>query len=315
MSPRSNAIRSLIVALCVVVAGCGAESGPDELGAARSETASTRPPVPDESVPSSTAGTAQPTAPSSTASTSPSSTSSTAPSSTPNTSSTVSTSTTPVEVSYFATLPVGASLPSGEWCAARVKPRPETRPMNTEANQTRGTQHPTNPRVDGDFVGTTDEIIQWAACKWGIDEDLARAQAVVESWWDQARGGDETGDQDLCHPEVRTQSGPCPESLGLLQVRYQYYLEAFENSNAIRSTAYNADYSFSVLRSCFEGDEAWLNDVERGADYEAGDLLGCMGRWFSGRWRTAEALDYIARVEGYRLDRTWEDSDFLGYTG
>ena len=26
-------------------------------------------------------------------------------------------------------------------------------------------------RVDGDFAGTTDQIIQWAACKWGIDEE------------------------------------------------------------------------------------------------------------------------------------------------
>jgi soluble lytic murein transglycosylase-like protein len=31
------------------------------------------------------------------------------------------------------------------------------------------------------FRGTTDEIIRWAAWKWGIDEDLLRAVAARES--------------------------------------------------------------------------------------------------------------------------------------
>jgi hypothetical protein len=41
------------------------------------------------------------------------------------------------------------------------------------------------PRVDGQFTGTTDEIIQWAACKWGIADNILRAQAVEESTWYQ----------------------------------------------------------------------------------------------------------------------------------
>jgi hypothetical protein len=40
-------------------------------------------------------------------------------------------------------------------------------------------------RVDGQFTGTTDEILQWAACKWGLPDDLIRADAVVESTWFQ----------------------------------------------------------------------------------------------------------------------------------
>jgi soluble lytic murein transglycosylase-like protein len=35
--------------------------------------------------------------------------------------------------------------------------------------------------VTGNFRGTTDEIIRWAAWKWGIDEDLLRAVAARES--------------------------------------------------------------------------------------------------------------------------------------
>ena len=40
-------------------------------------------------------------------------------------------------------------------------------------------------RVDGNFTGTTDEILQWGACKWGFDEDLVRAIAATETWWKQ----------------------------------------------------------------------------------------------------------------------------------
>lgn len=38
-------------------------------------------------------------------------------------------------------------------------------------------------RVDGRFSGTTDEILQWAACKWGLPDNLLRADAVEESTW------------------------------------------------------------------------------------------------------------------------------------
>src|SRR5262245_9938478 len=34
--------------------------------------------------------------------------------------------------------------------------------------------------VDGQYAGTTEMIIRWAACKWGMDEDMIRAQATTE---------------------------------------------------------------------------------------------------------------------------------------
>jgi autotransporter family porin len=217
----------------------------------------------------------------------------------------------PTEVTRFATLPVGAALPSGAQCAARVRPAAERRPGNDTANHTRGTRaNGRYPRVDGNFVGTTDEILQWVACKWGIDEDVVRAQAARESWWHQSTKGDLTSDQNNCHPELRTGSGQCPESIGLLQVRYQYHLEAFQDANAIRSSAYNADYAYAVWRSCFEGKETWLNNVERGATYVAGDLEGCLGVWFSGRYRTPAAVGYIGRVNDYLARRIWETPEF-----
>ena len=234
---------------------------------------------------------------------------------TPRPSSTTSapSSTRPSSGGRFATLPVGATLPSGSECAGRVRSAPETRSGNASYNATRGNgSHDIYPRVDGNFTGTTDEIIQWAACKWGLDEDLVRAQAAIESWWDMNAGGDRTSDQSACHPALRGGS-ECPESIGLLQVRYLYHGEAFENENAIRSTAYNIDYTYAVMRECYEGGSGWLNTVERGREYGPGDIEGCLGVWFSGRWYTAEAVGYIGRVNDYLNRRIWETSEFLNY--
>lgn len=211
----------------------------------------------------------------------------------------------------FETLPPDSRLPSGEECAQRVRPAAENKPVNARANQVRGTApNGRYPRVDGDFVGTTDEILQWVACKWGIDEDLVRAQAAKESWWRMDTGGDLTWNQSACHPALRTSSGSCPESIGILQVRYLYHSEAFEDRNAIRSTAYNADYTYAVWRACFEGELGWLNTVERGATYRAGDEWGCLGVWFSGRWYTAPAVEYIGVVRDYVRTRIWEQPYF-----
>jgi autotransporter family porin len=212
----------------------------------------------------------------------------------------------------FGTLSPGAALPSGPDCAASVRPVPETRADNATYNATRGVgSNDRYPRVDGDFTGTTDEIIQWAACKWGIDEDIARAQVAKESWWHMSTGGDLTSNQDDCHAELRTAAGQCPESIGLMQVRWLYHQEAFEGSNAIRSSAYNVDYAFGVWRDCYDGNLEWLNTVERGAEYGPGDLDGCLGVWFSGRWRTADAETYIAAVRDLVAERIWEQDHFL----
>jgi hypothetical protein len=130
-----------------------------------------------------------------------------------------------------------------------------------------------------------------------------RAQAAKESWWTQTAGGDLSSDPSDCHPSVRHLS-PCPESIGLLQVRYLYHTPAMDDS--IVSTAYNADYTYERWRSCYDGNEGWL-----GGTYAAGDVWGCLGVWFSGRWLTSRALDYMDAVEELLNDRVWEQPYFL----
>ena len=219
------------------------------------------------------------------------------------------------------TLPPGSTLPSDSTCNGRVVHKAENRPQNASYNATaghnKGLPAPWLSRVTGAYTGTTDDILQWVACKWGIDPNVPRAEAVIESYWEQSTKGDFGNDASACPPNHGLgkdgQAGQCPQSYGILQVRYPYHgppagLDTWPEAET--STAYNADYMYSNWRSCYEGDETWLNTVERGEDYKAGDLWGCVGVWFSGRWKTADANWYIGVVQGYYNSKPWLNSGF-----
>lgn len=206
----------------------------------------------------------------------------------------------------------GATLVGGRACASRVRPAREIRPANTRFNQTRGTsRNDAIRRVNGNFVGTTDEVLQWAACKWGAPENIVRAQAANESWWDQRAAGDLTTEKASCHRSLRKRT-PCPQSIGLFQILYRVHPAAYEDRNAILSSAYNADYLWGLWRSCFEGEMTWLNAVERGRRYEAGDRWGCVGVMNTGRWYTKPSKAYIKRIKAHLEERTWKQPAFVG---
>jgi hypothetical protein len=228
----------------------------------------------------------------------------------------------------FRTLPPGAQLQSGAECArlVRASPSPENRPANKIFNDTIG-QHVTPaffpagdspqvstlaPLISGDFTGTTEEILRWAACKWGIDQNIVFAQAAVESWWEQDNLGDWGTEAALCPPGhglgADGKPGQCPQSYGILQDRYPYERASWPGVG--RSTAMNVDAAYAIWRSCYDGYEVWLNNEPRGQQYHAGDLWGCVGRWYAGSWHTLAANQYIAVVKEYLRDRVWEQPDF-----
>ena len=160
-------------------------------------------------------------------------------------------------------------------------PYPENKGVNATANQTTGhhigpdffsgddaaRQHAYRRRGStAQFTGTTQQILRWAACKWGIDEDIVYAQAAIESWWRQDTLGDWATDATRCAPGRGLgrdgKAGQCPESFGILQNRYPYEQSAWPG--IATSTAMNADLAYAIWRVCFEGYEGWLNTVERG---------------------------------------------------
>jgi hypothetical protein len=177
----------------------------------------------------------------------------------------------------------------------------EPRPANREANQRRASKRTLRrfrrtsdlPRaykrpVTGAYRGTTDEIIQWAAHKWGFSPDVLRAVAVIESWWKMSTVGD--GGQ----------------SFGLMQIKRGHHC-CFPATR--RSTAFNVDYYGAWLRAVYDGRRRWLNSVERGEHYRRGDLWGSVGTWYSGRWHLGSD-EYIHRVQETIRQRVWRRAGF-----
>jgi hypothetical protein len=228
----------------------------------------------------------------------------------------------------LGTLPPGAALPSGVECAREVlaSPDQEVRPGNSTFNDTPGqTVGPglfppgDSPqvqklvsRINGDFTGTTEEILRWAACKWGIDQNVVFAQAAAQSWWQQYELSNWVTKAQLCPPGhglgIDGRRGYCPENYGIMQIKYSFFKSAWPGFAT--STAMSVDVAYAIWRSCYDGYEVWLNDEPRGQQYKAGDLWGCIGRWNAGAWYTPAADAYIAVVKKYLSERIWETPQF-----
>ena len=213
----------------------------------------------------------------------------------------------PVAGGYFRLLAVGAPLPAEQECTARVRRSSwEPRPANRDANQRMpgSLALPVNPdydaewnlryrpRITGAFTGTTDEIIQWAACKWGLSDEMLRAQAVIESNWLQSAEGDlESRSRGHCTPgDTRD---PCPVSFGLLQNKWYYNAGAYPMLRTM--TSFHMDWSAAKLRGCYDG-RSW---------FPGGDIWGCLGAWYSGTWNDSAGDAYTARVRGSMDAKPW----------
>lgn len=241
-----------------------------------------------------------------------------------------STSLTSISLSSKDMLPPGSVLPSESECAARVRRSSwEPRPDNTTANQSVPTAQqiaqlgPWGPamgddakadalrkQITGNFTGTTDEILQWAACKWGIDENIVRAEAIAESYWHQSERGDYTNNRADCPPGTWDGSG-CYQSYGLLQLKYSVFPSTWPMSRD--DSAFNVEYVYAVIRACYEGWTTYLADFPPVAGYphyHAGDIWGCLGRWYSGRWYTQGAIDYINMVKSDLARKDWLQPGF-----
>lgn len=200
------------------------------------------------------------------------------------------------DVRKLAYHPIGSPPLSDKRAAGYViRSSWEPRPNNREENRTVPTsaqlRHfrahsdmPYKNHVTGRFRGTTDEILQWGARKWGFEPDLFRAVAVVESWWNMSTRGD-NGD-----------------SFGLMQVRRPYHCCL---PYMARSSAFNVDYYGGILSAYYHGKQSWLNTVPRGRLYVPGDLWGSVGVWASGRWHLGTSSWYVGMVRQRLREQTW----------
>jgi hypothetical protein len=202
--------------------------------------------------------------------------------------------------------------------AAKVVPRPESQPANSTANHYMPT--PTEltafhsaadksnslmKRVTGGFTGTTDEILQWAAYKWGISPDILRAVAVVESNWNQAAMGDRRDGVDASkYPaQSRIDSDSVYESLGIMQIKWRPDGSVNPGSEPLRwkSTAFNADIWGASVHYYYDGLCTWC-----GSGYSAGQLWESIGAHFQPTpWRNSGQMNYISRVQSVMAAAPW----------
>jgi hypothetical protein len=195
--------------------------------------------------------------------------------------------------------------------AALVTPAPERIAANATANATPGPANPADVKwgpwasqmgaylthVDGHYTGTTDEILSWAAHKWGLSENWVKAEAVAESSWRQSTVGDDGASQ------------------GILQVRASQGVNAAANDGwggypwTHNSTALAADFQCAYIRWVFDGHFSSYGGqtvaqvaAAHGWDYV---MWGALGSWYSGAWYTSDAQQYISSVQGFLNSKAW----------
>ena len=146
-------------------------------------------------------------------------------------------------------------------------------------------------------MGPRISCLEWAACKWGWDQDYAMAEAIDESVWKQS--------------EV---SG---NSYGILQVNVSHDGDSpSANSNwggypwVQESTAVNADAQMAYLRSCYDGDVTYL-----GNGYHAGELGGALAPGLAASGTTVARPATSAMLRGSSAIRHGGGYERLSFCG
>jgi hypothetical protein len=204
----------------------------------------------------------------------------------------------PGNVRYNHTTPKGLRLVPRDPAARAYDPKWNTYVLN---------------RITGHFTGTTDEILQWVAAKWGVPDDLIRTIAFLESHWNQSNYGDFVHDRAQC--PVGISAHPCPVSFGIVGTKSTSWAGLFPWNRY--STAAAADALGGWLRGCYEGWVWWLRDHGETSHgrYAAGDLWGCVGAWYSGDWHDGvvgipSAENYINRARKVYRSAPWRTPGF-----
>ena len=243
------------------------------------------------------------------------------PSATPTPTSKPSATPTPKGGHYSMQGP-GASLPTEASCVSAVNASPITE--NAPWNQDDGTGYNSNlppaggvpayfyanapccnelphadfANVDGNYSGSTDDLIRITACKWGIDEDYVRAQAWIEDGWHQdcaaAHGGigcrvggdlnSPAGDPSGLPITSMTPGGVFSafngygdpglptdhwDSWSMLQTKVFYEWMTWPMLQD--STSFGLDFRFAEMRGCVNGDQySYYNSQSsaQGTDYQ-----------------------------------------------
>ena len=180
--------------------------------------------------------------------------------------------------------------------------------------------------------------MRWAACKYGIDEDVVRGQAWEESFWRQWQTGDRRytrpecvkdsftalwdSDITLINKSVVSCRRCCWTSWSAWQTKVYYEWKTWPMIKD--STSFAADYRFAETRACmdgafrpyFAGGNAYDHHNTYDTDLRTCDdhptrasidtvFWGCIGSHMSGNWYDPAAVKYIANIKADIAQRRW----------
>ena len=160
---------------------------------------------------------------------------------------------------------------------------------------------------------STDDLIQWAAHKWGIPEDWIRAEMAVESGWRMSQLGDRStvasGWYGLFPPQAQIAgTNDVYESMGISQIKWKPDGSQWPGTEPLRwkSTAFNIDYYAAIVRYFYDGLCYWC-----GSGYGAGQAWNSIGAWFSpSPWNNAGAESYVHSVQDELAAKRWTSAAF-----
>jgi hypothetical protein len=164
---------------------------------------------------------------------------------------------------------------------------------------------------------STDDLIQWAAVKWGIPADWVRAQMEVESGWQQSARGDPANVPSAWYSRFPAQAripSPLPsslaayESMGISEVKWRPDGSADPGSEPLRwkSTAFALDLYAAKVRFFYDGNCHWC-----GAGYAPGQAWSSIGGWFEPfPWNNPAQRQYEAKVQRDLAERAWNQAGF-----
>lgn len=155
---------------------------------------------------------------------------------------------------------------------------------------------------------STDDLIQWAARKWGIPTGVFRAQIYFESLDTQGLQNDKATVSPRDYSRYPRQSRITPyqvyQTIGISQIKWDPSNKLNPGTEPLRwkSTAWALDFSAATVRYYYDGECSWCGrDYRKGQPWQSIGAYNAPVPWLN----NAKRAWYIQSVQSTLRNRPW----------